>query len=465
MATLARSGVRPRTVIEPTCGEGAFLVAARDQWRSATLVGYELHHDYVTAARAALPSSVSVSQADFFATDWPRVFQRTNGPVLVLGNPPWVTSAELGSLTSSNLPRKENFKHLSGLDAITGKSNFDVSEWMLLRLLHALQGRAFVLSFLCKSIVARRVMEHAVSAQWRVHGETRAIDAMAHFGAAVDAVLLTVVSADKDKHADGGQAHAWPRYPSLDAITPAAVLGCPNGTATPDIDAFMRTRHLAGTCAPEWRSGLKHDCSAVMEFVAEGGQLRSRASGVVELESDYLFPMMKGSDVANGRLPPARAMLVTQRSLGQPTGTIQTVAPKTWRYLHQHRAALAARKSSIYAKQPAFAIFGVGDYTFAPWKVAIAGLYKKLSFLLVGLHAGKPVVFDDTTYFLPFSTEADARAAHEALTSPLAAEFFRARIFWDDKRPINKRVLQELDLDALQRTLGIDNRPRRPRPS
>jgi hypothetical protein len=98
-------------------------------------------------------------------------------------------------------------------------------------------------------------------------------------------------------------------------------------------------------------------------------------------------------------------------------------------------------------------MFGIGDYAFAPWKVAIAGLYKKLAFVLVGPHEGRPVVFDDTTYFLPFDSEQSARLAHEALTSSLSADFLHARIFWDDKRPINKRVLQSLDLSALQRSL------------
>jgi len=35
------------------------------------------------------------------------------------------------------------------------------------------------------------------------------------------------------------------------------------------------------------------------------------------------------------------------------------------------------------------------------------------------------------------------------LRSPLACDFLASRIFWDAKRPINKAVLQRLDLDAL----------------
>src|ERR1019366_7153475 len=100
-------------------------------------------------------------------------------------------------------------------------------------------------------------------------------------------------------------------------------------------------------------------------------------------------------DVANDRHAPHRFVLVTQRALGEDTGAIRERAPKTWAYLIAHRRQLDARKSSIYRGQPAFAMFGVGDYAFAPYKVAIGGLYKRLSFQVIGLVKGRPVMLDD----------------------------------------------------------------------
>lgn len=64
----------------------------------------------------------------------------------------------------------------------------------------------------------------------------------------------------------------------------------------------------------------------------------------------------------------------------------------------------------------------------------------------------RPLVFDDTAYFLPFDTEIEARSAFNVLTSQEVTDFFNARIFWDDKRPINKRVLQSLDLHLFQKS-------------
>jgi hypothetical protein len=100
-------------------------------------------------------------------------------------------------------------------------------------------------------------------------------------------------------------------------------------------------------------------------------------------------------------------------------------------------------------------VFGVGPYSFAPWKVAISGLHKDLRFRLLGPVNGRPVVLDDACYFLPFDTEEEAAVLHAALGSGLAREFYETRIFWDAKRPITKGVLEHLRLEALVAQLGV----------
>ncbi len=99
-------------------------------------------------------------------------------------------------------------------------------------------------------------------------------------------------------------------------------------------------------------------------------------------------------------------------------------------------------------------MFGVGDYAFAPWKVAISGFYKDLQFTVVGPHAGKPVVLDDTCYFVPCRSEEEARYVASLLNSVPAREFYSATIFWDAKRPVTIETLERLDLSALAIELG-----------
>ena len=61
---------------------------------------------------------------NFFEKDWTGTLSGLGEPILVIGNPPWVTNSAMGLLGGSNLPSKSNFQRLRGLDAITGKSNF-----------------------------------------------------------------------------------------------------------------------------------------------------------------------------------------------------------------------------------------------------------------------------------------------------------------------------------------------------
>lgn len=209
--------------------------------------------------------------------------------------------------------------------------------------------------------------------------------------------------------------------------------------------------HLFGHSDTKWRSGIKHDCSEVMELQKIGDKLVNGLDEIVDIEDTFLYPLLKGSDVANNRLTNAkRFVLVTQKIVGEPTNFIRHLAPKTWRYLEKHSSYLDKRKSKIYNDAPRFSIFGVGSYTFMPWKIAICSLYKNLDFRLVGRLDGKPVVFDDTVYFLGFKNKDEAVQVHELLMSSNAQDFLYSLIFWDEKRPIKTSILNSLNLDELR---------------
>ena len=146
------------------------------------MLGFDVNPDHVQAAQSGVKRA-EVRHADFFAKNWPTTLNELAEPILVIGNPPWVTNSTLGSINGTNLPAKSNFQRFNGLDAITGKSNFDISEWMLTHLLEWLSGRSAVLSMLCKTAVARKVLHHA----WKNHcqiekSSTYGISAVDHFG-------------------------------------------------------------------------------------------------------------------------------------------------------------------------------------------------------------------------------------------------------------------------------------------
>jgi hypothetical protein len=341
---------------------------------------------------------------------------------------------------------------------------------MLIKLLEALEGRDATLAMLCKTAVARKVLLHAWTNDISLSdAEIHPIDAGTLFGAAVDACLLVCALSPGNRHRDCRV------YRELGDVQPATVIGFRDGRLLSDVSAYERWKHLSGNEVYKWRSGVKHDCARVMELRKEGNRYRNGLGELIELERDLLYPVLKSSEITNGRSKePSRWMIVTQRAVGVDTSIIRSRAPRTWAYLQNHGERLDHRASSVYRNRPRFSVFGVGAYTFSPWKVAISGFYKDLQFAVVGPHEGKPVVLDDTSYSVSCQSEQEARYIAGLFNSQSAREFFSTFVFWDSKRPITIEILRRLDLSALAQELGSEaelNRyrdtipmTRRPRP-
>ena len=441
----------PECVVEPTCGVGTFLSASSAEWCGrVTFQGYEVNEAYVEQARSTLDGkSVQIFHRDFFSEDWAANIKGLGKPrVLVVGNPPWVTNSELGQLGSTNLPTKSNFQGLRGFEARTGKSNFDIAEWMLISLIEALpEGGA--LAMLCKTMTARKVLRHL----WKTDNSRQdarlfRIDAMADFGVAVDACLFFISG-------KRGKQRVATMYANLSTRSASTRFGFVGGDLVSDIDAFERNRDLDGGCSSYvWRSGVKHDAAKVMEFTKQGDRLVNGLGEQVDIEEDYVFPLLKSSDLGNGRIVIRKTVLVTQRRTGDDTQEIKHKAPKTWAYLMQHASVLDDRKSSIYVNRPRFCVFGIGAYSYAPWKVAISGLYKRVSFVAVSPCDDRPVMVDDTCYSIPCGSREEAEFLLELLESAPAQEFLQSLIFTDSKRPITIDVLRRLSLVELARRLG-----------
>lgn len=446
---LASKGYTPASVLEPTCGVGAFMEASAEVWPKVALVGVDINHAYIAEAKKRLNGKANISQGDFFDYDWNALLERLRQPLLIIGNLPWVTNAKVGSIGGSNLPEKSNFQGHKGFDAITGKSNFDISEWMLIHMLGWFTGRQITFAMLCKTAVARKSLIHAWKHGIHVRGAIYLIDAKKEFNVSVDACLLIVEASAKE-------ILECPIYPNLEATKPLQTIGYQEKHLVAEISAYQHCRHLVGNSPFKWRSGIKHDCSKVMEFTEDDdGSMVNGLGETVVLEKKYLYPMLKSSCVANGRITkPRKWMLVPQQAVNEATDHIAEDAPKTWKYLMRHKTFLDKRGSSIYKNRPSFSIFGVGEYSFAPWKIAISGFYHSLNFQLVGNHQGKPIVVDDTINFIPCQSRKEAALLLRVLNSQSAKEFFDTFVFWDAKRPITTEILQKLNLSTLAFQLG-----------
>lgn len=459
IAEIRGLGAIPQSIIEPTCGLGSFLMAAIRTFPQAShVLGVDINKTYLDHLRKCLAvestdANVILKHADFFSLDWTQVVRRLPEPVLVVGNPPWVTSSALGALKSSNLPEKSNFQGRRGFDAITGKSNFDISEWMLLQYLEWLRGRHGYIAVLCKTTVARKVLAHA----WKQSDKLTSariylIDAMKYFGASVEACFFVMeLGSPGAKECDV--------FDGLGHTRPKRRFGYRDYTMVSDIDAYERWRHLRGADpAYVWRSGIKHDCAKVLELNRDDGTFRNGYGQLVTIEDDHIYPLYKSSDVGNGgERTHRKCLVVTQRYVGEDTIRVKVRTPKTWRYLSAHESDFSKRKSSIYKDRPRFSIFGIGDYTFSPWKVAISGFYKKLRFKRIGPFHGRPAVFDDTVYFVPCWSQSEADFLAGILASKPAEQFFSSMIFWSDKRPITAELLRRLSIKNLSVELDLES--------
>jgi hypothetical protein len=451
---LCRLGIRPRSILEPTCGCGSFVAAASASFPDATaIIGVEINHQHLNVAEtvaAPYGCRVELRHGDFFKLEWQSIVTKAGAPWLIVGNPPWVTSAELGAIDSANLPEKSNFHGRTGIEAITGKSNFDISEWMLLRYLDWLEGSSGTIAVLCKTAVARKILLHVWKKRLPVRrAQIYKIDALNHFDAAVNACFFVLEVEQKTNLV------CCDVFDALDVEAPSHTIGALDGHIISNMAAFNEYRGLFGSDNHYvWRSGVKHDCSKIMELTITRSGYQNGLGETVSLEDDILFPMLKSSDIGNGRVNCRGVMVVTQRFVGDDTNYIRTKAPLAWKYLTRHATLLQKRGSVIYKNKPPFSIFGVGPYSFAPWKVAISGLYKKLHFVKVGPVGGRPVLFDDTIYFLPCQSEEEASFIEALLTSEAAERFLLSMIHWDEKRPITAEILKRLSIQKLAATVG-----------
>ena len=254
-AFLRDSGILPSVIVEPTCGQGSFVLAANEIFHKARQIfAFDINSAYISALQKQIHDARGghwhVSQQDFFTFDWKNFFAPFRGEILVLGNPPWVTNAALGIIGSDNLPIKTNFQNHVGFAAKTGKANFDISEWMLIKLLEALDRQRGCLAMLCKTSTARKVLRHGWINRFNIgRASVHLIDASMHFGVSVDACLLVVHTGIPDMLSTAGV------YSDLTFDHKLTTFGLVGRDIVADVDEYNRLKDIDGITYYKWRSG------------------------------------------------------------------------------------------------------------------------------------------------------------------------------------------------------------------
>lgn len=459
--SLSKNNILPEIIIEPTCGKGNFIIASLSNFKTVKKVfGIEIYKPYIWETKFSIldyflsnpndnKPEITIKHCNIFDFDFKNISkQYPNEKLLIIGNPPWVTNSKLGSLNSTNLPKKSNFKNQNGLDAMTGKGNFDIAEYITLMLLDVFQTHNGHLALLVKNSVIKNIIFDQKDAKYKIGKiEKYCIDSKKEFNVSVEASLFYC------------QLNSTPSFQcnELDfySLEKKSSFGWLNAKFVSNLANYNETKEIDGQCPFEWRQGIKHNCSNVMELERENECFINKLSQKIKLEEDLIYGFLKSSDLKNTVIQNTRKqVIITQTKVGQDTSYIQHLYPKTYNYLKSNITYFQARKSSIYKGKPHFSIFGIGDYSFKSYKVAISGLYKTYHFTLVLPQDNKPIMLDDTCYFIGFDKIEFAVYTLILLNHSKTEEFLKSITFSDAKRVFTKDILMRLDLLNITKTIS-----------
>jgi len=460
---LTLKGVSPEIIIEPTCGKGNFIVASLRAFKNIErVIGIEIYKPYIWETKFSIANyflsnpnatkpEISIVHCNVFDFDFKKLAKEYSvKDVLVIGNPPWVTNSKLGSLNSTNLPKKTNFKNLNGLDAMTGKGNFDIAESITLTMIETFQNMNGNLLLLVKNSVIKNIVFDQNKNRYKISSiEKHCIDSKKEFNVSVEAALFYC-------QLNSPPAFDCSEFGFYNNQTSQLKFGWVSDKFVSNIDTYIHTNAIDGVCPFVWRQGLKHDCSKIMELDKVNEHYVNGLNEEVKLEDDLIYGILKSSDLKNKVIEQTRKFtIVTQKKVGQETKYIKTKYPKIYQYLTQHQASFNARKSNIYNNKPLYSIFGIGDYSFKPFKIAISGLYKTFLFTLILPQDNKPVMLDDTCYLIGFDKLEFAVYSLILLNSDTTVKFLQSITFSDAKRTFTKEVLMRIDLFELANQIDI----------
>jgi hypothetical protein len=432
------------TVLDPTCGDGAFMeafvaMARRDGAGIGRDALARLHGIEIVAAdkrclieRLTARYGVELPDANITTEDF--ITAEISGRYdVIVGNPPWINFTGLPDALKTKWGPAYIGHQLvtSKRDVLLGGSRADIAALILKKALDGVladRGRAafFIpLSLFFNSGANDRFRPfpgsthgYRVVRLWDFDDE----DVFPGIATRYGAVLFDRQGAQTwPVQTNVRRAGAWIRSYSL------------AGDRRSGAWRQLQTRGASGLEPPtiEIRASQKprqgiNTCGAndIFLFERNGSKLRNGLGDEWDLEEELLFPLMNGGNFGRPLKGAQRLILVPH--------DVRTGRPLAWDaivrygaaagYLTRHRAALERRKGTLINAHIGrgfwWSLLGVGAYSFTPWKVAWEALGKK-SFTptaLPGRWQGNQAMHA----FCPCATRQEADA--------LAAELGRAEV-------------------------------------
>ncbi|MCB9437757.1 MAG: N-6 DNA methylase [Anaerolineales bacterium] len=402
-------------LLDPACGSGVFLVHALQQAQDfTTVVGYDVsplavqtaRANYVLALGKRLPDVVEIpvyqrdtilSKATSQRFDW------------VVGNPPWVNWQDLPEgyrqRTRRLWKRYNLFPHV-GFDTILGKGKKDLS--MLLtcvvmdRYLAAGGHLGFVITQSAfkttgagegfRRFAAGRVLHVDDMTDLRPFGlaQTRPAVLVMRQGASttypVPYQRWTGNCHPDDDYATVLQKtsrQAWVAEPvdthdptSAWITTPPQTLAALRSIIAPAAYHAHEGVNSGGANGVYWLEVLEQNAEGLVRVRNLVKRTRRRVEEIEAwLEPDWVYPLLRGRDVQRWQATSQSAILLVQDPTtrkGYEPDWLQQNYPLTYAYLQQFEEMLRGRSAFhryFLPTDPFYSMFGVGAYTFAPYKV------------------------------------------------------------------------------------------------
>jgi hypothetical protein len=414
-------------LLDPTCGDGAFLRAAvrrRLEAGSRDLLtglrGIDIDPAAVRAARAAIGEMAGAEPAVEVGDALDACAQAR----FVVGNPPWVKWSALPPEYAARV------KALGavGRDRWVGGIEPDFATVITQHAVRSLLAPGGTLAF----VITGSVFSNEASDGFRRFEDAKVVlvedyAALRPFAAACHATLLVLRRGEPTTYPVPYRVH---RRDGVESLLATPVPGTEAGPWLKGTAAQHATwRRIFGPGAYRARKGVTTDLNGAFFVTAErnGGETVTISNDpalgrkplprvTAEVEAEHVFPLLRGRDFQTG---PALHVLVPQRGMhGDPD--LPRTAPLTHAYLERFRSVLE-RRSSLRRYQPGrpyWSLWNVGPYTFSPHKV----VWREISGRFQAAYVGPEVVVcDHKLYFVPCASEAEARYLAGILNAPTVA--------------------------------------------
>jgi methylase of polypeptide subunit release factors len=215
----------------------------------------------------------------------------------------------------------------------------------------------------------------------------------------------------------------WEAHP-IDAgnLSSIWITGRPN--------AVKALPHILGKSPYKAREGVNTGGANGVYWVKEEGR---NAAGMIKIENmvhcskktlaqlsflveaDLLYPLLRACNVRRWAAEPEARMIVTHepdahlRAISEPN--MKNKYPRTYAYLMQFEGFLRSRKTQVVrnlmSRGPFYSIFGIGEYSFAPWKVVWTRI-AKVEAAVIGVVGDKPILPQETLTMVDCQSEMEA---------------------------------------------------------